>query len=430
MNFGWYASNSFQNWPTELNTPFKHLVVIGGGAAGMFCAVNAARLAPSLKVTVLEKTSKLLSKVRVSGGGRCNLTHACFSIADMLSAYPRGSQLLKKAFTRFFTTDTIAWFESRGVALKTEADGRIFPVSNSSQSVIDCLMAEAARYQVAVHTLQEVLTITYSTKGFDLHIKGNTTSMMADFVCVACGGLPQPERFDWLRSLGHTAAHPVPSLFTFNMPLHPITELTGLSVPLVQSRIAGLRHVQTGPLLITHWGMSGPAILRLSAWAARDLYEKQYQFTLLVNWLGKEDEQSLRNRWDMLRQQQGKLKNQNPFPLPQRLWHFVLEASGIDLETRWAELPGKAQQKLISNLCGQAFEVSGKTTFKEEFVTAGGISLPEIDPLTMQSRIIPRLFFAGEVMDVDGMTGGFNFQHAWTSAYLAAQEITRQFEQG
>lgn len=399
----------------------NRLVVIGGGAAGFFCAVNAARLHPQLEVCLLEKTNRLLSKVKVSGGGRCNVTHALNSIAEMAKRYPRGTQFLKKSFTRFFVQDTVQWFGERGVQLKAEEDGRMFPVTDSSQTIIDCLLKEADQYRVKVQMQSDVSGITRSGDGWNVHLQDDRM-ISAQYVCVAAGGYAQAEKFRWLQELGHTIEPPVPSLFTFNMPQNPVTALMGVSVPVAQVKVAGSKLQESGPLLITHWGMSGPAVLRLSAWGARTLQSHQYNFTLLVNWLSDHHESSLREAWPELRLSMGgqMIYTKNPFGLPQRLWHFLLQQSGIHEEARWAELPAREQNKLIRCLTGMEFPVKGKTTFKEEFVTCGGVRLSEIDPNTMESRVAPGLFFAGEIMDVDGITGGFNFQHAWTSGWIAA----------
>lgn len=386
---------------------------------------------PLLEVILLEKTNKILSKVKVSGGGRCNVTHSCFDIADMIRKYPRGANFLKKAFHQFFTTDTIKWFSERGVVLKTEDDGRMFPVTDSSQTIIDCLLKEADRYGVVVKMKSEVEGVRYApgeggaaNGKFILEFHGGH-SIETGFVCIASGGYPKSEMFKWLTQTGHTIEEPVPSLFTFNMPGNSIKELPGVSVPDAQVRVTGSKLSSRGPLLITHWGMSGPAILRLSAWGAREFASCNYQFSILVNWLGETKEQDLQEQFRSFRFELAsqKLHNRNPFGLPQRLWQYLLEESGINENLRWADLPSKEQNKLIKNCCAQEFQVSGKTTFKEEFVTAGGIKLSEIDPQNMQSKIVPGLFFAGEIMDVDGITGGFNFQHAWTSGYIAAKAI-------
>ena len=402
----------------------NRLIVVGGGAAGFFCAVNAARLAPTLEVVIVEKTSKLLSKVRVSGGGRCNVTHACFSIAEMIKKYPRGASFLKKAFHHFFTTDTITWFKDRGVELKTESDGRMFPSSNSSQAIVDCLMQEANRYGVEILMNKEVKSIKKITDGFEL-LFSNDTSLAANFLCIASGGYPKSTQFEWLHQIGHTIEAPVPSLFTFNMPGNPINALMGISVERVQVKIMGSKLAEEGPLLITHWGMSGPAILKLSAWGARELAAKNWQFGMVVNWLPAYNEQTLKDKFQLIRFDIAaqKISNRNPFLLPQRLWEYLLQQSGVNENSRWADLPAKEQNKLIKNICAQEFSVNGKTTFKEEFVTSGGIALEEVEHNTMQSKIEPGLFFAGEVLNVDGVTGGFNFQNAWTTGWIAAKAI-------
>lgn len=400
----------------------KTFVIIGGGAAGFFCAVNAARMHPEAEVILLERTSKLLSKVKVSGGGRCNVTHACFDIVDMSKRYPRGGNFVKKAFHQFFTTDTIQWFEERGVKLKAEADGRMFPVTDSSQTIIDCLLREASIYGVKIRMNSEVKELKREGSSWELRL-GNGEQVWADAVCIACGGFPKAGMFEWVTALGHTISEPVPSLFTFNMPGHPITALMGVVAEKVVVKIAGTRMQQEGPVLITHWGLSGPAILRLSAWGARELAERNWQFDIRVNWLPEIGEPELREMFQRMRFDHAsqRIGGRNVFGLPQRLWEFFLQQAGIDLGSRWADLPVVKQNKLIMQLVATEFSVKGKTTFKEEFVTAGGISLVEVDPNSMASRKQPGLYFAGEILDVDGVTGGFNFQHAWTSGFIAAK---------
>lgn len=402
----------------------KHLIIIGGGAAGFFCAVNAARLNPNLRVTILEKSNKLLSKVKVSGGGRCNVTHACFNIAEMSKRYPRGGNFVKKIFHQFFTTDTIEWFKSRGVELKTEADGRMFPITNSSQTIIDCLLREAAKCNVEIQMHSEVKTVSINKDKFYLNT-AHEKIIEADYLCIATGGLNKTEMFDWLKNTGHTIANPVPSLFTFNMPAHPIKELMGVSVDDALIKISGTKQQQRGPVLITHWGLSGPCVLRLSAWAARELAEKKWQFKIVVNWLPKFNETQMQQELQAIRFKiaSQKLYHKNPFDLPRRLWEFLLQQSNIKEGTRWADLPAKQQNLLIKHLVNYECEVKGKTTFKEEFVTAGGINLSEIDPDTMMSKIVPNLYFAGEVIDVDGITGGYNFQNAWTTGFVVAKGL-------
>jgi len=403
----------------------KTLVVAGGGAAGFFCAITAARLNPDIKVILVEKSGKLLSKVKVSGGGRCNVTHACFSIPDMVKKYPRGSNFIKKTFYQFFTTDTVQWFAERAVRLKTEEDGRMFPESNSSQSIIDCLLKEAKDCHVEIRLHHEIRVIDQGgdPDSFLIHFN-NDLKLQADFVCLACGGYPKSSMFDWILQTGHSIEEPVPSLFTFNMPGNSIVSLMGISVPDALIKISGETLKERGPLLITHWGMSGPAVLKLSAWGARILKEKDYRFEIRVNWLGERTDQALRDEIQLIRESSGgkKIKQKNPWEFPQRLWEWQLEQAGIK-DIHWADLPAALQNKLIQQLTNQSFQVEGKTTFKEEFVTAGGVRLAEIDHQTMESRIRPGLYFAGEVMDVDGITGGFNFQHAWTSGFIAGKAI-------
>ncbi len=404
----------------------KRLVVIGGGAAGFFCAVNAARINRSLKVTIVEKTGKLLTKVKVSGGGRCNVTHACFEIQALVKKYPRGANFLKKAFYPFNTLHCVKWFEERGIKLKTEADGRMFSITDSSQTIIDCLLREANEFGVEILMNAEVRHIRHEDTKFELDLADNRL-LTSDYIVVACGGYPKSSMFNWLKDLGHSIEEPVPSLFTFNIPSNPITELMGVVAENASVKIAGSKLSEEGPLLITHWGMSGPAILKLSAWGARELASRNYHFNIIVNWVPKYNEQSLRDAWHEIRNTHSaqKIVNRNPFALPIRLWIYLLQQCGIEQDLRWANLGGKEQNKLIKNLTSQEFEVKGKTTFKEEFVTCGGIKLSEVDALTMQSKIVPNLYFAGEILDVDGITGGFNFQNAWTSGWIAAQAIAK-----
>jgi len=405
----------------------KRLIVIGGGAAGFFCAVNAARLNPMLEVIIIEKTSKLLSKVKVSGGTRCNVTHSCFSIAEVVKKYPRGGNFLKKTFHYFFTSNTIAWFKERNVELKTEDDGRMFPVTDSSQTIIDCLLNEAKQYNVEIKTRTEIKSVKLEDEKFKVEL-ADSAFLHCDFICIASGGYASLLQFEWLRKTGHSIVPPVPSLFTFNMPGNNITELMGVSVEKASVKIAGTKLSESGPLLITHWGLSGPAVLKSSAWGARELEAMKYDFSIIINWLPDFNEQTLKDKFQQIRFDiaSQKIVNRNPFSLPQRLWQYFLQQSGIDENIRWADLPAKEQNKLIKNLCAQEFRIKGKTTFKEEFVTAGGIALQDVDVNTMQSKIVQDLFFAGEVLDIDGITGGFNFQNAWTTGFIAASAIAER----
>ena len=402
----------------------KKLIVIGGGAAGFFCAVNAARMHPGLAVVIVEKTSKLLAKVKISGGGRCNVTHALFDIAEMSKRYPRGQNFIKKTFHQFFTTDTIKWFEERGVRLKEEKDGRMFPVTDASQTIIDCLMHEANRYGVEIKLNSEVRSIQYENGRFNLELS-DFRLLTSDFVCIACGGYPKASMFQWLQQLGHSISDPVPSLFTFNLPKHPITELMGVSVEKARLKVEGTKLMEEGPVLVTHWGLSGPAVLRLSAWGARELKDKNYECKVHINWLPSYNEQSLKELFQNFRTSHAtkKIINHNFAQLPNRLWQFLTGRSGMKEEMRFADLPAKVENVLIRNLVDYVVEVKGKTTFKEEFVTSGGVKLEEVDANTMMSKKVSNLFFAGEILDVDGITGGFNFQHAWTSGWIAAKHI-------
>lgn len=401
----------------------EKLLVVGGGAAGLFCAVNAARMNPGLSVTILEKTGKLLGKVGISGGGRCNVTHDCDSVA------PRGQQFLKKSFHQFFTADIIRWFGDRGVVLKTEADGRMFPVTDSSATIINCLLREADKYGVSILMGKAVRNIetTDGSEQFKVHLS-NGDSMEANYVCIASGGFHREDQYNWLKGLGHTIVPPVPSLFTFNAPQSGLKSLMGVSVEHAFVKIKGTAYGQQGPLLITHWGFSGPAVLKLSAFAARDLWAMSYKFTIAINWLGNSNESEILRELKALREHAAKKMtgNKNPFRLPARLWDYHLSKCGIEPAKNWADLPARQVNLLAKSLCADEFEVSGKTTFKEEFVTAGGVALDDISANTMESKEVPNLFFAGEIMDVDGITGGFNFQHAWTSGYVAAKAISER----
>jgi len=401
-----------------------NLVVIGGGAAGFFCAVNAARLNPSLSVTIIERSSKLLSKVRISGGGRCNLTHACYDINDMCKRYPRGEQFVRKAFHSFFTTDTIEWFNSRHVPTKAEDDGRMFPTSDSSESIISCLMKEANRYRVQIRMNRDVKHLQRNVSSWTLTFSDGHIED-ADFVCLATGGQPKTIMFDWIKELGHHIEDPVPSLFTFNMPGHDITELMGVAVADANVKVTGSKLNQRGPILITHWGLSGPAVLKLSAWGAREFATQNYDFSVQVNWLPSFNEQTFREAM-LVHKESNPLQqvfNRNPYGLPQRLWQYLVLRSEINETLRWVELPLVKLNKLVRSVTAFDVTVKGKTTYKEEFVTAGGVLLNEVHVQTMESKKQPNLFFAGEVLNVDGITGGYNFQHAWTSGYIAAVAI-------
>ncbi|MGB0179809.1 MAG: NAD(P)/FAD-dependent oxidoreductase [Flavobacteriales bacterium] len=394
------------------------VAVIGGGAAGFFAALSAAEHHPSAQVVLFEKTAKLLSKVKISGGGRCNVTHHCFSPSALSKHYPRGGKQLKKGFGTFQASDTVAWFESRGVSLKTEDDGRMFPTTDSSQTIIDCLVREAEHKGVDIRLQAAIQKLDPQPGGgFDLNAE------RFDKVIVATGGSPKREGLAWLEAIGHTVSDPVPSLFTFNMPAEDVTALMGVVVPDALVRIQGTKLSQQGPVLVTHWGMSGPAVLKLSAWGARDLAERGYEFSVQINWIGipnaTEAAAAMDATVDEMRKK--KVANACPFELPKKFWAYLLERAEIPADAVWLDLGKKAKNKLLNTLLNDVYEVRGKTTFKEEFVTCGGITLGEVDFNTMQSRVIPGLYFAGEVLDVDGVTGGFNFQGAWTTGFVAGR---------
>ena len=394
------------------------IAVIGGGAAGFMAAITAKETNPKANVTIFEKTDKVLVKVKVSGGGRCNVTNATFSISKLIKNYPRGGRELKKSFNHFFTTDTVNWFESRGVVLKTETDNRMFPSSNSSQTIVDLLLNSAENSGIRLSYKSKISAITPIENGINLSINGETLNF--DKVIIASGGSPKESGLVWLKKLGYKIIKPVPSLFTFNMPKNPITKLMGLSVPNVITSIKGSKLRQSGPLLITHWGMSGPAILKLSAWGAQDLAKANYNFSVQVNWLAMNEEE-LRSQFSSLTSSRKQMYKYNPLEIPKRLWHFMLNKLEIAENQIWNELAKKNKNRLINMLLNDEFEVKGKTTFKEEFVSCGGIDLSEIDMQTMESKRHKGIYFAGELLNIDGVTGGFNFQAAWTTGYLAGK---------
>ncbi|MDI9319436.1 MAG: NAD(P)/FAD-dependent oxidoreductase [Phycisphaerales bacterium] len=401
------------------------IAIIGAGAAGCFAAANIP-YHPDNEVVVFEKAARAMQKIKVSGGGRCNVTHACFDVADLVEKYPRGKQLLRKTFHQFNPKDTIAWFEKRGVNLKEESDGRMFPDTDDSQTIIDCIWGEMMRQKVQVRFSKGVIKIEAKDAQYLIHF-ADKSQYLADKILIATGGFPKLEQYSWIEALPQKVEDPVPSLFTFNLPKHPITELMGV-VTEASVKIAGTKFREQGPLLITHWGFSGPAILRCSAWAARALSEKNYHFNISINWLREATEQDLKEQITTLRQYEGKqlVAHKNPFGLPKRLWEYFIMRIGIAENTRWGDLPAAQQNKLIETLLRDVYEVKGKTTFKEEFVTCGGVLLKDIDPKTMESRNQKGIYYAGEITDVDGITGGFNFQNAWTSGWIAAKSIANQ----
>ena len=402
-------------------TSVKHIAIIGGGAAGFFAAVNCAKMYPQHHITIFEKGNKLLSKVRVSGGGRCNVTHACFDINLLAKNYPRGERQLKSPFSRFMTADTVRWFEERGVRLKTEADGRMFPVSDSSQTIIDCLLHEAEKYRVHIETGTDVIRLDKKEDGkIELTFRYDERQLF-DAVLIATGGSPNATGFEWLRESGHEIVPPVPSLFTFNIPNNPLTGLMGVVAEKAKVEILQTKYSASGPLLITHWGISGPAVLKLSALAARVLAGLNYHFRIRINWLNKFSEEELRS--NLLRQKKDLAVRMigiaHESGLPRRLWQYLLDKSGISENLQWAQLSKEQVNRLLGYLRYDEYIVSGKTTFKEEFVTCGGVSLNDVDFKTMESKRVKGLYFAGEVLDIDAVTGGFNFQAAWSTGFVA-----------
>jgi predicted Rossmann fold flavoprotein len=402
----------------------KQIVVIGGGAAGFFGAFRAAFSNPQAQITIVEKSPKLLSKVKISGGGRCNVTHYCFQPAALAANYPRGQKLLKQLFNTYGAAETCTWFEERGLPLVAEPDGRMFPVTNSSQSVIDLFLKESKHHNIEVLTSTSIESITKNEHG-TFEIQTSQQKLVADNILIASGGAPKAESYEWIRRLGHSVEPPVPSLFTFNIPDKSLHELAGISVPQASVRIETTKLSYEGPLLITHWGLSGPAVLKLSAFGARWIYDQQYRFTIQVRWIREQKEEVVRqNLTDYARQNPKQQILKHPlFELPQRLWQYLCLKAGVQGEQRWLDISKKIQNRLLEVLYRDRYEVSGKTTFKEEFVTCGGVSLSEINPATMESRLVPGLFFAGEILDIDGITGGFNFQAAWTTAWIAGSNM-------
>jgi predicted Rossmann fold flavoprotein len=396
------------------------ILIVGGGAAGFFSAINIVERNPKLKVAILERGKEVLSKVRVSGGGRCNVTHACFDPNELVKFYPRGEKELRGPFHQFCSGDTIEWFEKHGIELKIEDDGRMFPVSNSSQTIIDCFLHASHKLGITILTGQSVQSIFKKDNCWK--IETQTENYLAEKLILATGS--NPKIWDLLHTFGHAIITPVPSLFTFNVKDPRIKELPGIATQ-VNVKVIGSKLESTGPLLITHWGMSGPAILKLSAWGARILHDKNYQFAIEVNWLNDIDTEEAETLLKELKQEHAKktVAKKSPLEVQNRLWESLVLASGIGAETKWADLSKIQLQNLANQLTKGIFQVNGKSTFKEEFVTAGGIDLKEINFKTMESKLHPNLYFAGEIVNIDAITGGFNFQNAWTSGFIVANAI-------
>tara|TARA_X000000368_G_scaffold416684_1_gene411211 strand:+ start:151 stop:1356 length:1206 start_codon:yes stop_codon:yes gene_type:complete len=395
--------------------------IIGGGAAAFFTAINTKENFPNSEVVIFEKTNKLLSKVLISGGGRCNLTNSETSISKFSQHYPRGEKQLKKLFNTFNNKDTKNWFEIRGIELVAEQDGRMFPKSNTSQTIYDFFLHESEKLGIKIKLKSGVNSIKQDGEKIILEINGQ--NLLFDKVIACTGGSPKLEGFNWIKNLGHKIENPVPSLFTFNIPNEKITKLMGLSVPNALISIESTKLKKSGPLLITHWGMSGPAVLKLSSFGARLLSDEKYNFNISVSWCGESNFENIKDEVQSIikENKQKKLFNIRPFNFPKRLWSYLLERSDLSEEKPWGELGKKQLNKLVQIICNDIYSVKGKTTFKEEFVTCGGISSESINIKTMESKHIKNLYFAGEILDIDGVTGGFNFQAAWTTAFIASK---------
>jgi predicted Rossmann fold flavoprotein len=396
------------------------IIIVGGGAAGFFTAINIAEKNPKLKVAILERGKEVLTKVRISGGGRCNVTHACFEPNELVKFYPRGEKELRGPFHQFCSGDTIEWFENHGVELKIEYDGRMFPVSNSSQTIIDCFLTATQKLKIDILTSQSVQSLCKGENYWKVETTNETYSCQK--IVMTTGS--NPKIWEMLTEIGHSIVPAVPSLFTFNIKDKRIKDLMGLSA-FASVKVKNTKLSASGPLLITHWGMSGPGILRLSAWGARELFDKNYQFVLQVNWLNDLTFEETIEKLKELKQEHSKktVSKKSPFEFPNRLWESLVLASEISEDTKWADLSKNQLTNLANQLTNGEFQVNGKSTFKEEFVTAGGIDLKEINFKTMESKLHENLFFAGEIVNIDAVTGGYNFQNAWTSGFIVANSI-------
>lgn len=402
------------------------IVVIGGGAAGFFGAIACAEANPQAHVILIEASRKPLAKVLISGGGRCNVTHACFSATELVQNYPRGNKALRGAFTRFQPRDTIAWFANHGVNLKTEADGRMFPITDSSETIVECLIRAtfAAKVELSIGT--PVTAVKRENQGFEITLKSGEKKK-CDKLLLATGSSLLGHKI--AQELGHQIENPVPSLFTFNIADPQLRALSGISVNPVNLRLLVADKTllqQIGPLLITHWGVSGPAVLKLSAWGARILHENRYQSQLMINWLPNLRQEEVRQKLLSVKQEWGKkaIALHRGVDLPHRLWQYLITRTHINTEDRWADMSKQTLNRLVQEITQGEYLISGKGVFKEEFVTCGGVNLKEVNFKTMESKLVPGLYFAGEILDIDGITGGFNFQSAWTTAYLAGQAMS------
>ncbi len=398
----------------------RDIIIIGGGAAGFFAAINAKTINPDLKITILEQGQGVLKKVKISGGGRCNVTHHCFDPKELTQYYPRGHKELKGPFHTFGAQHTVDWFESRGIKLYTEPDGCMFPVANDSEVFIQCFLNESKKYGIEILTSQKVKSILpKDTNGYTLQT--DNTTYETTKLMIATGSVPS--MWSILETIGYKIVPPVPSLFTFNMPKNPITALMGIVVSDAEVKIKNTNIVTNGPLLITHWGLSGPAILKASAWGATILAERNYIFDIEVDWIPHVSEDNIRNQREVMNKK--KVLSNNLFGLSIRLWKHLIEDVITDTEKNWASLTKIEMNSIVSQLKRCSFNISGKTTFKEEFVTAGGVELSQINFKTFESRLHPGIYMAGEVLNIDAVTGGFNFQAAWTGGYIAGLNMAQ-----
>ena len=398
--------------------------IIGGGAAGFFSAITCAENFPDCEITILEKSNNLLSKVRISGGGRCNVTNATFDTGELLKNNPRGYKELRSVFNTFNCKDTINWFESRNIKLKTEPDGRVFPETDKSDTIVQCLLDEAKKFGIKIITGYSVNSVVKNENGFIVNPQSKDLKYF-DKILVAFGGHSVENYYEWIKNLGHKIIHPVPSLFTFKL-TEPVFEgLEGISVPQVTAGIEKTKLKQSGPVLITHWGLSGPAILKLSAFGAIELNKLNYNFNLIINWVPEHNSEKLKDIFSRVKAKHlNNIISAKPyFELPVRLWKKLTELSGISEELKWNDISKSQLNKLSEILTNSIYAVNGKSPFKEEFVTAGGVSLKEVNFKTMESKICRGLYFAGEVLDIDAITGGYNFQSAWSTAYIAGKSI-------
>ena len=398
--------------------------IIGGGAAGFFAAIQLKENFPHAEVHIFEKAAKVLSKVKITGGGRCNVTNAVATIPELLKAYPRGGKKLKKLFYQFNNQHMMKWLEDRGVELVVQEDLCVFPKAQDSQVIIDLFLKECSRLNIKIHLRHSLIGLKPNGNALQLLWKDSSQKpLLFDKVLVSTGGSPDGKALEWLQKLGHTIEPPVPSLFTFNMPQESIRKLMGVVVEKVQVSIQGTKLKSQGPLLITHWGMSGPAILILSSYGARLLAERNYVFNIQVNWVDEVNQESIKEELEHIitDHPQKKLANYRPYKIPERLWLFMLDKISLSPEKTWSELGKKGLNQLISVLSNDIYQVKGKTTFREEFVTCGGLSLQSVNMQTLESKLIPNLYFAGEVLDIDAITGGYNLQAAWTTAFVFAQ---------